>query len=72
MISGVVLPSSIQVARDHGAVTEARPYGYAAACPALPGIGTTGGSEEEALSELGDLIRLHEARLARRARGAAS
>lgn len=72
MISGVVLSSSIQVAKDNGAVTEARPYGYAAVCPTLPGIGTTGGSEEEALSELGDLIRIHEARQARQARGAGS
>jgi len=67
-MTGVVLSSSIDLARARGAVVERNWRGaYVATCP--PVLGRIGagpcGSEEEALAELGDLIRIHEARQAR-------
>jgi hypothetical protein len=63
----VVLASSIDVATAHGAVTVEYPNGtWSASSPYLGGVAVSGcGSEDEALSECGDLIRIHDARQAR-------
>lgn len=60
----VVLASSITVAREHGAVATRNWRGaWTATAPCLGWIHTLPcGSEEEALSECGDLIRLQRAR----------
>lgn len=67
-MTGVVLTSSIDLAIARGAVAERTWRGawYATCPPVLGRVGTLPcGSEGEALAEIGDMIRLHDARRAR-------